>query len=307
MKASIIIPTYNHAQYIIKAVESALNQRFEHDFQVIVVDDGSTDDTRNVLQPFMKKIIYHYQENQGLSSARNAGIKLAHGDYLLFLDADDIIAEDMLRIMLKAMEDNHKFIATVCKHKYFTETPDTCHEEQDLTFQIIKHGDLLHHNLMPINSVLFKSEVFAKVGLFDPKLTSLEDWDFHLRATMIGDYLVINNTLAYVRKHPNQMSANRKRMFKATVDVYQKVIKYSQEWRAQLEHLLDKSPNFDVWFLIMLKNNKSELRARLIQWIKAHPLKVKLPVFLLLSLLTYHLAIGIIFVKRQFFQVVKGI
>lgn len=86
---SIIIPCYNHAHYLPFAVQSVLAQTCAQ-WEAIVVDDGSTDDTRTVAARFSDpRVRYHYQENQGLSAARNAGIRIARGDYLAFLDADD--------------------------------------------------------------------------------------------------------------------------------------------------------------------------------------------------------------------------
>ncbi|MBO4300125.1 MAG: glycosyltransferase [Desulfovibrio sp.] len=90
---SVIIPCYNYARYLPIAVESALSQQSSAlNVEVIVVDDGSTDDTPRVAQQYGHRIRYMFQENQGLSSARNTGMRAAHGDFLLFLDADDLLS-----------------------------------------------------------------------------------------------------------------------------------------------------------------------------------------------------------------------
>ena len=87
-KISVIICTYNHAQYIKKAIDSVLNQTYQ-DFEIIVVDDGSTDNTKNIVNHFGNSIKYIYQDNKGLASARNTGIHASKGEFVTFLDAED--------------------------------------------------------------------------------------------------------------------------------------------------------------------------------------------------------------------------
>ncbi|MDE5121033.1 MAG: glycosyltransferase family 2 protein, partial [Trichodesmium sp. St19_bin1] len=88
-KVSIIIPVYNCELYITQGIESVLNQTYT-DYEIIVIDDGSTDNTHQVLQPYMKKIRYFFHENKGLSATRNQGIKMAKGELIALLDADDL-------------------------------------------------------------------------------------------------------------------------------------------------------------------------------------------------------------------------
>ncbi|MEW6186166.1 MAG: glycosyltransferase family A protein, partial [Thermodesulfobacteriota bacterium] len=86
---SVIIPTYNRAEFVIQAVESVFKQTFA-DFELILVDDGSSDETRAALEPYSDCITYLYQSNRGVSSARNLGLKIAQGKWLAFLDSDDL-------------------------------------------------------------------------------------------------------------------------------------------------------------------------------------------------------------------------
>ncbi len=94
---SVIIPSYNYAHLILESLQSVFAQTY-HDYEIIVVDDGSTDNTWDVLKPFADRITYHRQENQGLAVARNTGLRLARGKYITYLDADDIWYPDNLRI-----------------------------------------------------------------------------------------------------------------------------------------------------------------------------------------------------------------
>ncbi len=103
---SIIIPTYNSARYLPEAIDSILQQSYPH-YEIIVVDDGSTDNTPAVLGSYQHPIRYVYQENQGVAAARNTGLSLAQGEFVLFLDADDYLAlPTMFEEMLAIVEAN---------------------------------------------------------------------------------------------------------------------------------------------------------------------------------------------------------
>ena len=95
MKVSVIIPAYNGELYISDAIESVLAQTYR-DYEIIVVDDGSTDDTSKIVQAYGDRVHYIYQENQGVAAARNQGIKVSTGKYIAFLDQDDFFLEDKL-------------------------------------------------------------------------------------------------------------------------------------------------------------------------------------------------------------------
>lgn len=100
---SVIITTYNCATYLIQALESVLNQTYQ-DLEIIVVDDGSTDATQKVLEPYLNRIRYHYKSNGGEASARNAGLELATGDYIAFLDADDLYQPNKIEEQIKIFQ-----------------------------------------------------------------------------------------------------------------------------------------------------------------------------------------------------------
>jgi glycosyltransferase involved in cell wall biosynthesis len=94
-RVSVVIPAYNRAHFLPEVVESALAQTYR-DFEVIVIDDGSTDNTPEVASRFPPAVRYYRQENQGLSAVRNKGIELARGEYIIFLDSDDVLLKDAL-------------------------------------------------------------------------------------------------------------------------------------------------------------------------------------------------------------------
>ena len=118
---SVIIPTYNYANYVRDAVESVLNQSYK-EFEIIVVDDGSTDGTKKVLEPLKNRIRYIYQENRGLPSAYNTGIKASKGEYIAFLDSDDLWLPEKLKLQKKYFDDNPAVGMVICNGYLFNDT-----------------------------------------------------------------------------------------------------------------------------------------------------------------------------------------
>lgn len=110
-QVSIIIPTYNGERFIAKAVESILNQSYQ-DYEIIVIDDGSSDGTAQALQPYLERIRYFEQENQGVAAARNRGLELAQGKLIAFLDQDDVLLPDKLALQVSYF-DSHPNIGIV--------------------------------------------------------------------------------------------------------------------------------------------------------------------------------------------------
>src|SRR5947209_2571239 len=104
-KITVIIPTFNREQYVTTAIDSVLNQRFR-DYEIVVVDDGSRDNTNEVLKHYGNAIHYIYQANQGASAARNTGIKVANGEWLAFLDSDDEWMSEYLEIQMQYAAEN---------------------------------------------------------------------------------------------------------------------------------------------------------------------------------------------------------
>jgi len=116
---SIIIPTYNYGAYLARAVESCLSQT-HRDVEIIVIDDGSTDNTRAVMRRFLDRVTYVYQENRGVSAARNVGLEMASGDFITFLDSDDYLVDDALATRLDALS-TYPEVACVITETYSQE------------------------------------------------------------------------------------------------------------------------------------------------------------------------------------------
>ena len=177
---SVIIPTCNRAARLERALRSVLAQRHPP-LEVIVVDDGSTDPTRAVVMEAGAAVRYHYQENRGVSAARNAGIRLASGQWLAFLDSDDEWLPDKLGKQLAAAWQ-HPDCPLIHTDEIWIRHGRRVNPRQ----RHRKHGGHIFHHCLPLcaispSSAMIRRELFTTVGLFDETLPACEDYDMWLR------------------------------------------------------------------------------------------------------------------------------
>lgn len=189
-KVSIIIPCYNQAQWLPEAIQSALDQTVI--CEVIVVNDGSPDNTSEVSGMFDVKLIE--KENGGLSSARNAGIKEAKGEWILTLDSDDKIAPDFVEKCLK-YKDKYDIIGT--GQEEFGDSNNKTIFKTNPTLQ-----DFVQNNQINCCS-LYRKKIWEELGGYDEEMKlGYEDWDFWMRATHAGYKVVtVPEYLFFYRKH----------------------------------------------------------------------------------------------------------
>ncbi len=186
-RLSIIIPTYNAADYIPETLESILSQTYT-DYEIIVIDDGSTDATRDVLTPYMDKIHYVYQDNTGVSEARNHGLRLAKGELVIFMDADDYFIEaDKLEKQI-AVFDTNPNLDIVQTGWRMVDTEGTA--LFDMTPWNDMPGSVLKEWFMwcpvRLEAMMVRRECAEKVGGFDPKYRVAQDLDWALKMILAG-------------------------------------------------------------------------------------------------------------------------
>lgn len=183
------------------------------DYEVIVVNDGSTDNTRDVITKYFDRVSYIEQSNSGPASARNAGINNAEGEYLAFLDSDDLWHPDKLSIQLKYLESNPDAAFVYCRMEEFTNTNDNNIRCLDSVKPVaIKSGrvfdEILQYPLIPLPSVLIKTEIVHSIGGFDESLFTAEDTNLWLKIAWQYNIVGINDILVRRRKHSNNISDN---------------------------------------------------------------------------------------------------
>ena len=205
-KVSVIITTFNGATrgFLKEAIESVLNQTFE-DFELLIIDDGSSDDTKEFCKKYLKdsRVKYFFKDNGGISSARNKGIKESIGDYICFLDDDDVWYLKKLEKQIKLFEfceDEkiglvHTWFDSIdkCNNKigsYSSETAGNIYE------------DLFYKNVInATSSVMIKRKVFDKCGIFREQMIHVEDYELWFRIAKYFHVYSVNETLVKYRIH----------------------------------------------------------------------------------------------------------
>ncbi|MCK5580789.1 MAG: glycosyltransferase [Candidatus Omnitrophica bacterium] len=233
-RVSVVIPVYNASQCLPAAMKSVLTQSYQ-DFEVVVVDDGSTDDTKTIIMTFAstypEKIKYVYQKNSGVSVARNTGITNAAGQWIAFLDSDDSWASDHLESLVKAMEADND---TALVHSDIVKIKDNGDEigrpvrNTALLSGKIFRSLFLREADIATSTVLFKKECWEDVGSFDEHLTYLgcEDRDFWLRLARKYNVRYVDKASVYYRVSDHSMSRSHAKMLEARLYV---INKYSSD------------------------------------------------------------------------------
>lgn len=207
---SVVIPSYNYGQFVTEAVESALAQTYSR-VEVIVVDDGSRDDTWARLVPYEGKIRYIYQNNAGLSAARNTGIEAARGEYVALLDADDLFHPRKLEWQMACFEA-HPDVALVASDSFSDPDPQWKDVTVPPRWEPVSLTTIVTKPRFAPSSVVIRKSCFGEVGLFDPALRSVEDRDMWIRIAAQGRMILLRAPLCWYRIHGGSMSHNPGRM-----------------------------------------------------------------------------------------------
>ncbi|MUL38748.1 glycosyltransferase family 2 protein [Gloeocapsopsis dulcis] len=222
-KVTIIIPAYNAMPYLQTTLASVFKQTFQ-DFEIIVVNDGSLDETEkyvsSLADPRLKLI---NQVNQGVASARNTGITHAQGEYLAFLDADDLWEPTKLETQVCCLEERfeiglvYTWTALANQDGKSTGRLVTSHAEGEVWQQLIKF------NFIGCGSTpLIRKSCFKTVGLFDSELSPAEDWDMWLKIAANYPFAVIKEPLVRYRSNSNSLSKSHLLMWKSSCKVIEK-------------------------------------------------------------------------------------
>jgi glycosyltransferase involved in cell wall biosynthesis len=221
-KVSVVIPAFNAARFIRESIDSALAQT-HGDVEVIVVDDSSTDDTGRVLREYGQRIVAHRQPNSGAATARNTGARLATGDWIAFLDADDAWEPTKLERQLAAVTTPFSYTDRFNVGDY----RDLPGIQSVLTR--MHDGDvfvplLLEGNFITSSSVVVRREVFTAMGGFSTGLRNAEDWDLWLRIAEHHPVSVCREPLVRYRFHAGGKSRNHRRMAAARCTVVSRAL-----------------------------------------------------------------------------------
>ena len=259
---SVIIPTYNRAHLLPRALDSILSQSCLPN-EIIVVDDGSTDDTSVLMTSVYPEIVFIQQSNTGVSCARNVGIKRASGDWIAFLDSDDEWFPEKLEVQMNALYKNPELKICHTNEIWIRNgtrvNPKKKHK---------KFGGWIFQKCLPLccispSSVIIHKSIFDEVGLFDDSLLVCEDYDLWLRITARNPVLYIEKPL--LRKyggHNDQLSRKYWGMDRFRIKSLEKII-YSKELSESDENAAKKMLTEKIHIFIQgaqKRGNKKEVR-----------------------------------------------
>lgn len=214
---SIIIPVWNGEQFIADSINSVINQSYK-DWELIIIDDGSKDNTLSLIKQYKSDhILIHHQENSGASTARNAGLRIAKGDYIQFLDADDLLSSNKIELQVEALEQNPNYIA-VCSTVHFSDkefpfnsVPSsyeesfirTNHNPIDFLIKLWGGYDDQGSMVQP-NAWLIPKHIIERAGWWDERLSLDDDGEFFARVVLNSKGIIkTEGAYNYYRKFRN--------------------------------------------------------------------------------------------------------
>lgn len=215
---SVIIPCYNQGPYLGEAIESVLRQSDTH-FEIIVINDGSTDDTSEVVACYRQARCIE-QPNQGLSAARNVGIRASKGKYLVFLDADDRLLPGALQAGSAYLNAHQTCVFVSGHHQNIAADGSPLRPPHLACVEQEHYRALLRGNYIGMHAtVMYRREIFDVVGGFDTSLAACEDYHLYLRIARTYAIGCHHQLTAEYRRHDGSMSRDHARMLKTVLDV----------------------------------------------------------------------------------------
>ena len=204
---SVVIPTHNRREFLLEALRSVFAQTFSN-YEILVVDDGSTDQTEEAVKSLAKPISYVFKAHGGAASARNCGIQGAAGRYVAFLDSDDLWEPKFLETTVSYLDSHPDFALVATAWKTF---PHASHRPRVRQRRL--EGDLfpalIQQRLIRTSAVVVKRECFSRLGFFNAALEPAEDYDMRLRMALAYPAAFLNIPLSWGRMHSGKLSSNR--------------------------------------------------------------------------------------------------
>ena len=285
---SVVIPTYNRAHLIGQTIESVRNQTFEN-FEIVVVDDGSTDKTEEVVCHYKDERIKYFRQptNVGPSEAKNIGILCSRGEYLALLDSDDLWLPEKLEQQIVILQKNTGSVWIYCDSAYFDDQSGRVTHLSSQRFHpyegYIPHR-LIMQTIMHTPTVVVKRSIIEQIGPFIGN--AFEDWRMWLHIAASWPVLYIDRPLVLVRIHSNSISKNSDNMeiFKCRVNAIQAAVEFSPEVYSKWENRALSRVYRQTGIMFTEHNSMKEARSMFFQAIRYYPLNLK-PYFW--AILTY--------------------
>ncbi|MCF1750306.1 glycosyltransferase family 2 protein [Mariniradius sediminis] len=235
---SIIIPVYNKAAFIRETLDSALAQTYPNT-EIILVDDGSSDGSLKILEKyaedFPEKIRLIAQKNAGVSPATNKGIQMAKGEYIQFLDADDLLSPEKIELQMRLLEDKNKRTMCSCEWVTFLDDPER-HQRwnlrifKDYSNPVHMVMDLYHHGeMMQPGVFLCSKELILRAGLWDESLTINQDGEFFLRVMLQAKEVLFESSAKVFYRKPGVTNVSQQKSYRASQSLLESYRCYERE------------------------------------------------------------------------------
>lgn len=257
-KISVIIPVYNAEKYLSDAIESVIEQTYD-DWEIVAVNDGSTDSSPVILKTYEKryptKIRVIHQSNSGLSAARNVAIAASRGEYVAFLDADDLWLPEKIDEQIRVLSTNTD-VGLVYSDVY-----DLKKGKLKKRRRVIGRGmfrgnvlePLFYHNFIPILSAMVRKSVLEDCGFFDMNLYGTQDYDLWMRIAEKYQIDFIDHQLAIYRIHEQNMCANVEKMEREHFELMERWVKKKPYLSSSFKYNIKKAQiqyNIGIYHLI---------------------------------------------------------
>lgn len=205
-KVSVIIPTYNRARFLKEAIDSVLAQTYQ-DYELIIVDDGSQDETAQIVKPYQDKLKYIFVPHQGVSKARNIGIQEAKGEFIAFLDSDDLWLPKKIETQVAFFTFHPDALICQTEEIWIRNGIRVNPKKYHLKPSGMMFAQSLRRCLISPSAVMMCKTLFDDIGLFDESMPACEDYDLWLRVTVKYPVYLLPQALVIKRGgHPDQLS-----------------------------------------------------------------------------------------------------
>lgn len=242
MKISLIIPTYNRKDTILRAVDSVLGQSFKVD-EIIVVDDGSTDGTGKLLEGYSNDVKVFFQENKGVSAARNFGIKNASHEWIAFLDSDDEWTKDKIKEQVDFHGQNPGILISQTNEVWIRNGQRVNQMKKNEKSSGMIFDKCMALCMVTPSSVLAHKSIFEKVGFFDEQMEVCEDYDLWLRIAREYEFGLVQDELIYKHGgHEDQLSTSFWGMDRYRIKALEKHLDF-ERYKDEIASLILKKSN----------------------------------------------------------------
>lgn len=287
-KVSVIIPTFNCAKYILNTIDSVLVQTYS-DIEIIVIDDGSLDKTKEVLKKYYNKIRYLYQANSGPAAARNLGIRKSHGTYIAFLDADDVFMPEKIERQVRCLEENTSLGLVYCdactSYEDGTKIGSINAERRAYSGHVFDKLFLDCFILTP--TVMIRKECFNKIGYFNECLKRSEDYEFYLRIAKEYEIGYLNEVMVCInRVREDRLTADIEALYNADISTLLSIIDKYQEYfkdKSTLIHKRFDQLGFDGGWQLFNRGQYASARNKFFISIRHNKLNIRAYIYLLFT------------------------